>query len=142
MKGIIGAILIYLTYVGAGVLLDTIPLNYIRLSNSLNIFIIMNLILVLLLYISARIVNQYKGVFGIAIILIWYLISTVYGVYQMKKKYDSYISDNWNGFFSWDFALWEWGVPMYIGTAQLVLIASHYMIKIIRKEWKSNKEYY
>lgn len=138
MKGILGAILIYMTYVGVGVLYETIPLNYIHLSNSLNLFIVMNVILALLLYISARIINQYKGAFGITIFLIWYLLSTTYGVYQMKKKYDSYIADNWNGFFGWDFALWEWGIPKYIGTAQLVFIASHFMIKIIRKEWKSN----
>ncbi|WEK55948.1 MAG: hypothetical protein P0Y55_07850 [Candidatus Cohnella colombiensis] len=143
MKGIIGAILIYVTYIFAGLIMDTYPFkNYQDMSTdgSLNYFFIINSILFGLLYLSAKIINKYKGVSGILMFIAWYLLSTVYGILHMKKEFDLYHSDDWRGFFGWEFALWEVKVPVYIGVAQLIFIVGHFIIKIFLESWNSRNK--
>lgn len=141
MKGILGAIVIYLTYISAGVfMMNTWPFNRGIEGSVLPFIIITHVILALLLYLSSRIINRYKGRFGFLVFVAWYLSSTIYGISQMKKSFDEYHSDidGWNNFHRWDFVLWEWGVPFYIGTAQIIFIIGHFLFSIFKREWDSN----
>jgi hypothetical protein len=128
MKGFIGVLFIYLTYIIAGIMMKTWPFK--NGHEGIEIFIIFNAILLFLLYISARIVNRYKNITGIITIVLWILISTVYGVMRMKEDYYLYLSGNWNKFFGWDLVLWEAGVPFYIGVSQIIFIVCHFLIRI------------
>ncbi|MCC3372425.1 hypothetical protein [Cohnella sp. REN36] len=108
MKGIWGAILIYLTYMSAGVfMMNTWPLNHGIEGSVLGFFIVTHLALAFLLYLSSRLINRYKGILGFLFFVAWYLSSTVYGISQVKKMFDEYNPDDrdgWN-FYHWDFLL-------------------------------------
>ncbi|MBB6670097.1 hypothetical protein H7C19_05295 [Cohnella nanjingensis] len=144
MKGILGAILIYLTYISVGVFMfNTWPFNHGIEGSVPAFFIVTHLALALLLYLSSRIINRYKGILGFLFFVAWYLSSTVYGISQVKKLFDEFNPedlDGWNIIRHWDFLLWEWSVPIYIGTAQIIFIICHFLFSIIKKEWDSNRK--
>ncbi|MFC5406868.1 hypothetical protein [Cohnella soli] len=143
MKGIFGAILIYLTYLGAGVfLMGTWPFKFGIEGSAIEVLIVTHLALVMLLYLTSKIINKYKGIPGLLLFFSWYLSSTVYGVIQIKKMFDVYNSDidGWNHFHRWDFLLWEWSVPVYIGSVQLIIMLCHFFFRILKKQIYSNLE--
>jgi hypothetical protein len=128
MKGLIGILIIYIMFIVTGLLMNTWPFKHG--FEGLYIFIIAYSILFFLLFLSARIVNRYKNITGIITFIIWILISTIYGIVKMKDDYDLFISDNWNKFFGWEFALWEAGIPLYIGIPQIIFIVCHVLIRV------------
>ncbi len=107
------------------------PLKYSKASGDVIIFIVTNSILFVILYFSARIINKYKGRIGVFVLILWMIISTAYGIFQMERDFDLYISGHWNNWFRWDFLLWEIAVPLYVGIPQLIYIFTHYFIRAI-----------
>lgn len=50
---------------------------------------------------------------------------------KMKEDHDLFFSGDWNKFFGWEFVLWEAGIPIYIGTSQLVFIGGYFSIRTV-----------
>ncbi|SFF09262.1 hypothetical protein SAMN04487969_113168 [Paenibacillus algorifonticola] len=129
MKGIIGSFSIFIIYLCSGIFLGTWPFKYGY--ESWTIYLISYSIISIMLYYSSKIVNRYRGIKGIIICLLWVSISTIYGVIKMKEDHDLFFSGDWNKFFGWEFVLWEAGIPIYIGTSQLVFIGGYFSIRTV-----------
>ncbi|QJD82914.1 hypothetical protein [Cohnella herbarum] len=141
MKGYIGAFAIYISFIFAGLLMDTWPLKYVDdqyVKSSIYLFVIFNSILAILLLISARIINRYKGLIGVIVLMTWILISTVFGISKMMNDNDKFVSGDWNKLFGWDFVLWEVGIPLYIGIPQIFFILGHVFIRLLYEGQKHN----
>ncbi|QMV40030.1 hypothetical protein FPL14_01550 [Cohnella cholangitidis] len=123
MKGLIGLLIIYLSFLIAGTWMNTWPFKYG--NDGLFIFVIFNSVLLVLLLLSAKIVNRYKKATGVIVVVAWILLSTVYGIIKMHVDFNA----NASGFFRWDFALWEFGIPLFIGVPQILFIVCHSLIR-------------
>lgn len=123
MKGLIGLLIIYLSYLFAGNTMNTWPFK--SGNDGIVIFVIFNSVLLVLLFFSARIVNQYKKITGVIVVVVWILLSTVYGIIKMHIDFKADAS----GVFRWDFALWEFGIPLFIGIPQILFIVCHSLIR-------------
>ncbi len=142
MKGYIGAFLIYFSYIFSGLLMDTWPLKYAEdqyYKSGIYIFVICNLILLILLFIGAKIVNRFKSVPGLIVLLVWITLSTVYGLTRMNQDFILSTSENWNKFWGWDYALWELGTLLYIGVPQVVFIVGYLLMRVFINDY-INKE--
>lgn len=66
--------------------------------------------------------------------VIWIIGSVVPGMYFIYMKYIVNIKDfeNQDGFYSWDFLLWEVGIPFYIGIVQAITTFILLMRKIMK----------